>query len=102
MYHAFCFGKHLVGDRSNGIIYELTPEEFTGAAGLAIGRVRRAHHSSGENKVIRYRSLEVDLQRGIVLSQGPGYDPQVMMMYSDDGRMTFGNEVQCSAGKKGK
>lgn len=102
MYHAFAFGKHLVGDRSNGIIYELTPDEYTGAAGLAIRRVRRAPHISGENRVIRYKSLEIDLQRGIGLPSGQGYDPNVMMRYSDDGGMTFGNEVMCSAGKQGQ
>ena len=102
MYHAFCFGKHLVGDRSNGIIYELTPDQYTSAQGLAIRRVRRAPHISSENKVIRYKSLEVDLQRGVGLTTGQGFNPQVMLRYSDDGGMTFGNEVQCSAGKKGE
>lgn len=102
MYHAFAFDKHLVGDRSRGTIYELTANEFTGADSSIIRRVRRAPHLSFENKPLRYKSMEVDLQRGIGLSTGQGEDPQVMLRYSDDGGMTFGNEVACSAGKMGK
>lgn len=104
MYHAFAFGKHLVGDRANGIIHEMDPTCYTDVNEAAIRRVRRAPHLSFENKVLRYRALELDIQPGIGDGDPDslGYDPKVMLRYSNNGGMTWGNELSASAGKRGE
>lgn len=112
MYHAFCFGKHLVGDRENGKIYQMqTPLQaddgtvtFADDDGDPIKRVRRCPHVSYENKTIFYGTLEVILEAGLGWGTGQGANPQVMMTFSNDGGQTFPDDHmrQKSAGRIGK
>lgn len=131
--HVYAFGKHLVGDRDLGIIYEQSPS-FYDDDGVKIRRVRTAPHISNDMKWMFHQSLQIDMQVGIGLdgfnglnavtwneetrtwqdvsetwdSIGglsvalAGYDPQVVLQYSDDGGHTWGNEMAGSAGKIGE
>ena len=60
------FDKTLVGDRDNGIIYEMTVQEYTDA-GFPIRSNRRAPHITEEQKTIRYGRLDLMCETGVGL-----------------------------------
>lgn len=62
--HAFAFGKHFVGDRQSGNLYQQSTA-FLSDAGASIRRVRRAPHISNENQWIYYNELQIDLETGL-------------------------------------
>jgi hypothetical protein len=98
--HAFAFGRHLVGSRVDGTIYEQSSTVYTDA-GTPIRRMRRAPILSvGQNRVL-YRRAQLDLQSGVGLSTGQGSAPQVMLRWSNDSGQTWSNEYWASAGLLG-
>lgn len=99
--HAYAFGKHLVGDRASGKIYELRHDVYTDN-GDTIRRLRRAPHIANENRRIYYGCFEPHFEAGVGLPTGQGSDPQVMLRWSDDGGHTWSNERQVSAGLVGQ
>lgn len=100
--HAYAFGKHLVGDRSSGRIFEMSSDFATDMDGNGIRRVRRAPHLSAEQKRVFYDSLQVDFEAGLGLVSGQGSDPTAMMRYSNDGGRTWSNERTVSVGAQGQ
>jgi hypothetical protein len=99
--HVFSFGKHLIGDRENGNIYQMGLDIYSDN-GDEIRRMRVTPHLHAENKRIFSSSLEVHAEMGVGLSTGQGSDPQMMMRYSDDGGKTFGNELWAPLGAIGE
>lgn len=109
--HTFNFGKHLVGDRQSGNIYQMAiPSAANGGGwdfvtdnGAAIRRVRRAPHISTEQQWIYYDELQVYLETGLgptpPLLDGAGNprDPMITLRYSGDGGHTWtgGRDVGC-------
>lgn len=65
--YASAFGKILVGDHSNGFIYEMGPD-FYSDFGYPLRYERRAPHVTRENKFIRYKNFEVVAQTGVGLT----------------------------------
>lgn len=102
MYHCYAFGKHLVGDRATGVMYEMGIDQFRDAGDALIRRVRVTPHLFNENKYLIYDRLQLDMQVGVGLSSGQGVNPLVMAQMSKDGGLTYGNERQVSAGAMGK
>lgn len=98
--HAFAWGKHLVGSRVDGTIYEMTLDAFDDV-GHAIHWSRRAPHVADGKRRVRYPCLELDMQVGVGLPSGQGADPKVELRYSDDGGITFGTPRIASVGKQG-
>lgn len=101
--HAFGHGKHLVGDYANGKIYELSSTVYSDN-GDAITRRRTAPHISNSLQRVFYSSMQVDIETGVGLDGAAttqGYDPQVMLRFSDDGGHTWSNEKWRSIGKIG-
>ncbi len=103
LYQVFAFNKNLVGDYATGQIWELSTNIYT-ENGSPILRERTAPVLSDNEdyKVLFYKSLELDFQKGIGLITGQGSDPQVMMQFSDDGGMTWSNEYWASMGQIGQ
>ncbi len=99
--HTYCFGKHLVGDRASGKIYEMNISLYDDA-GDVIRRLRRGPHISNEQKWIYFHSLQVEAEAGLGLATGQGSDPQIMHRWSDDGGKTWSNERWASACKIGE
>lgn len=60
------FGKTLVGDRENGIIYELSVTEYTDA-GYPIRSLRRSPRIVEEQRYIDYGRLDLDCETGVGL-----------------------------------
>lgn len=63
--------------------------------------LRRSPVQSSENRRIVHQYLNIDFQPAVGLSSGQGSDPQAMMRWSDDGGLTWGNELWRSMGKIG-
>lgn len=109
--HVYAFGKHLIGDRENGKVYEASMN-YLDDFGDLIHRVRVAPHISNEQKWIIYRMFELDIERGVGLdgiappvSPAPdpvGYNPKVTLQYSDDSGKTWSNVRAVSAGRLGQ
>jgi hypothetical protein len=99
--HSYVFDKHIVGDKNNGKLYELS-EEFFDDAETPIICERIFTNLSEENKRVRFNRLEVDFEGGVGLQSGQGSSPVCTIEISKDGGQTWGNEYQLSIGAVGK
>jgi hypothetical protein len=94
-------GRVIVGDYQNGALYALSNSTYTDN-GLPIRRVRRAPHLVEDYHRVNYEQLQLYFQPGTGLTAGQGTNPQVMLKWSDDGGITFGNEHWLSIGLQGQ
>jgi hypothetical protein len=98
-------GKLLVGDHTNGNIYQLDLDYFTDNGDL-VPRVRTTPYLSDPNYRFQiFDWLQVDMKTGVGLSAAvgtSGEDPQVILQWSDDGGQVWSNEHYASAGKIGE
>lgn len=76
---------NLVGG-TDGVIYQLDVDTYTYAAGSVLKWLRSWRHGNSEGGIVRYASLTLDAQMGV-------NDAQVMLRWSNDGGITFGNEA---------
>ena len=86
--HAFAFNKHLVGDRRNGNIYEMSLD-FYDDGGEPLCRERIYTHLSDEGTRIRYNALEIGFETGVGLQSGQGSNPVASLALSKDGARTW-------------
>jgi hypothetical protein len=101
--HVYAFGKHLVGNWNSGNVYEMSIDLYDDD-GAAIRRLRRCPHLSNEQRWMFHHQLQVDLEvgLGLVTPAIPGYDPQAILRWSNDGAKTWSNDHFASAGKLGE
>lgn len=100
-YHAFVFGKHLVGDRATGVIYEMRNTYGQDVEEREIRRVRRTPLLTVEQQWIFFQQLQIFLEVGLGTVSGQGQNPMLMLRWSDDGGKTWGNTHSVSAGVMG-
>ena len=95
----YCFfeGKHIVGDRNNGKIYELTEESFTDA-GDVIVRERITPVLNPQGQRLIFDELEIFCQTG----QLTNIEPNVILDWSDDKGQNWAYSRQVSLGKIGE
>lgn len=93
--HVISGGKHYVGARNAGTIYLMSNTAYLDGA-QAIRRLRRSGHLSEENELIRYASLELDLEKGL---GGTGTNPTASLRWSDDGGKTWTSPLTASIGE---
>ena len=98
---AFFNQQVLVGDHTNGKIYQLSRNFYTDD-GAPIRRLRRAPHITSDLQRQYFHELQIQFQPGVGLSSGQGEDPQAMLRWSSDGGSTWSNEYWTSIGKQGK
>ena len=93
----------IVGDYSNGNIYQMSRQFYTDAGGV-IRAVRRTPHvwSRGNRERLFFSQLQVEFTPGVGLQVGQGSNPQVMLRWSDDGGFTWSNEHWTTIGKAGQ
>jgi hypothetical protein len=96
----FAFGKHLVGSRRDGKIYEMSLSYY-GDDGEDIVSERIYTHLSDMNRRIRYNVLEISLETGVGL-QTEVTDPLISMQLSKDGARTWSNWYTEAIGKVGQ
>ena len=102
--YARAFNMDLVGDPLTGTIYQMDRLTYTDAGGVPLRRERVCPYIQEEEKMLRHNRLTVDVDTGVGLSVAadqPGYDPQMIMRYSDDRGKTWSNERQASMGMLG-
>jgi hypothetical protein len=113
--HTYNFGKHLVGDRQSGNVYQMSVPVMNGSAwdfvtdnGAAIRRLRRAPIISTENKWIYYSELTIDVETGLgpqpPLLDGAGNprEPILSLRYSNDSAHTWSNSRDLGLGMAGQ
>ena len=99
--HMYAFGKHLVGSRVDGKIYEMSSDLYDDAGTEIIGE-RIYTNLSDENKRLRFNRLEIDFEGGVGLQSGQGSDPVCTVEVSKDGGFTWSDAYTLSIGKIGK
>lgn len=97
---AEAFGKKLVGDATNGNIYELDLDTYTDNSTL-IQRRMTAPPIGAQNERIITDLFQVDMEGGVGLATGQGVDPQLMLDWSNNGGRQWSNEHWRSAGALG-
>lgn len=95
------FNKHLVGDRADGRIYEMSQDFFTDD-GDPIKRLRVYTHLLDELNPVRYSSLQIGFEVGDGLQSGQGSDPIMSLRISKDGARTWTAYYNKSLGAVGK
>ena len=105
--YARAFTMDLVGDYQSGAIYQLDPKTYTDAGGADLVRDRICPYITESNRNLKYPQLQIDMKTGVGLpvnpaQNTPGYNPQLMMRYSDDRGKTFKNWRYASVGIEGE
>lgn len=110
LFHCHIFGRHIVGDRENGKLYEMRYPSVLGGVGSfctddgdTIRRVRRCPHIHNDTKTVFYQSMEIILESGLGLTSGQGEDPQVSLrVWNNGGRGAPAFTRMASAGRLGE
>lgn len=97
----FGFNKNLVGDFSNGFVYELSSTVYTDN-GDPISRMRRSPNVGKGRRSISYRKFELNVETGLGLPSGQGSDPVISLRWSSDSAHTWSNYKTKSVGRLGK
>lgn len=100
--HVYAFGKHLIGDRTSGSLYEMTTAVATEIDGSGIRRLRRPPAVTQELARTPISRLELLMDVGLGAVTGQGSNPIVMMRTSLDNGRTWGNERQAGSGRLGQ
>ena len=98
--HVFAFGKHLVGDYASNQVWELSDTTYTDG-GLPICWERTTPRIVQDYKRVMFRSLTINMERGVGLVSGHGSDPSIYLDWSDDGGHTWCSKRSESMGKIG-
>jgi len=99
--HMFAFGKHLVGSRLNGAIYNQSMNNYTDA-GSPLCRERTYTHISEENQRIRFDNLVVGFETGVGTQTGQGFDPTCMLSVSRNEGHSFTQWQTATIGAVGR
>jgi hypothetical protein len=102
VYHMYAFGKHLMGDRESGVLYDMADTHQMDVEGRPLRWFRRMPSVVNETDYVFHRKLSLLPLVGVGnAGLAVGYDPQVMLSYSDNGGRTWGTEIQASLGAEG-
>lgn len=96
----FAFGKHLVGDKTNGNVYEMSLDYYDDSGDEIISQ-RTFTHISNEGKRFRANELQIDFEYGVGINSGQGSAPVVWLEVSEDGGRTWSPQYQASIGALG-
>lgn len=100
--HMFFNGVHVVGDRSDGRLYELDLDYFTDDGDPIVSLRACPHLSAPTGNEVKFAKIRVDIEAGVGLSVGQGSDPVLMLRWSDDGGHTWGELQDMGMGKIGE
>lgn len=100
--YAYAFGKHLVGDRVSGVVYEMSQDFGTDTDGALLSYLRRAPHLTKELKRANYYNFQLHMEVGTATPTGLGSNPKAMLRWSNDGGQTWSNVREKSIGLTGE
>lgn len=96
----------VVGDRASFNLHKWKLDVFTDlVTSDPIARIRACAHLHADLKSQFFKSLQIDMETGVGLSVDPGdpgYDPQIMLRWSDDGGHTWSNSHWTTMGRIGE
>lgn len=104
--HFMAFGKHLIGDRQSGNVYEMNAK-YLDDNGTLIQRVRRGATVASEQEFMHLHKFQVYHEAGIgpepPLLDGDGNprDPQMYFRDSRDGGHTWSDPITMDCGQQG-
>lgn len=99
--YVFAHGKHLIGDMTNGTIWELSETTYTeGSQPLVAERTSQYINANGE--WVSMEEFEPLVDAGVGLTSGQGSDPLLLVSYTDDGGRTFSNPREGRIGRRGE
>lgn len=98
--YARAFSKNLVGDYSNGKIYQLKTDTYTDA-GDTIQRVATAPTIHANGQTFFMGRFEIEFESGVGLASGQGSNPEAMLEWSADGGHTFDSDLSAEIGNAG-
>lgn len=99
--YMFLGGKHIVGDHTDGNLYQLDLDTHTDDVAL-IHRERVWTVIEAGGNWIRHDELQLMAEMGVGLVSGQGSDPVVLLDWSDDGGRTWSNTRELRLGKIGE
>lgn len=105
--HMFIFGKHLVGDRASGNIYNMSPSLYDDF-GNPLRSLRRSPYISKEDQWTYFSKLQIDIEAGVAgqppLLDGSGNPraAQLMLSWFDGGSRVPSNEYVLEFGQAGE
>ena len=112
IFSTFAFGKVLVGTLSNARLLTLDLEKYTEWDGRPIVRLHQGPIYFDNYQTQFHREFVIDIETGVGQNLGEpyssgiqtnqGYNPQIMLQYSDDSGHTWGNELWTDLGKAGE
>lgn len=92
----------LVGDYSNGNIYEMDMDAYSENGADLVRRMAAAPLNPGSGSRGVMDEFYLDMETGVGLTTGQGSNPQAMLDFSDDGGKTWSNEHWTTIGAIGK
>lgn len=92
------YGKHLGGDYSSGIIWEMSLSTYTDN-GSEIERIRTLPHIYSDIRPINVDRMELSMKTGV--GNSAVTDPQVWLEVSKDGGRTWSDRILASMGQAG-
>jgi hypothetical protein len=99
--YAHVYGRRLVGDRTSGVLYQLDPEAHAEGDEPHI-RLADFPPLHGDGATMFLHRLELEVEAGVGLTEGQGFNPQIMLSWSDDGGKTWSSEHWATLGRIGQ
>jgi hypothetical protein len=93
--------KLLVGDRTTGKIYKMSPEITLENNNPIVGRRTSAHYWEDRKRIICH-SLEVEFEYGALVPPTSSLEPKAQLRWSKDGGHTWSNWNETGLGKTGE
>ncbi len=100
--HVVAYGLHLVGDRTTGIIAKMDTSIATEIDGSGIRCQRVSPPLVNEKKRFPLDQIELLMDVGLGTQTGQGANPQAVLELSDNGGVTYGNQMTASIGRVGE
>lgn len=108
--HGFNLGRHLIGDRTSGIIWELSqdvysdgsPSDITATVPQVMGREVLLPSNGTVRMFLSRVELLCEVGDGDGTGSGPGDDPVAELYVSENGGRTYGNVDYSRMGKQGE